>query len=165
MSTNQDRQAVLPANADSENVTRRVFVRVAATAAGCGYLGLIGYPVYKYLASPVPYAKANPNANITSINLPDAQKLQPGSALAFIFGDDPALLIHLPNGEWSALSRTCTHAGCTVDYQQTENRIFCQCHGGVYDPADGTNRAGPPPRPLQKYNVVVGKTSVKVSKG
>lgn len=162
MSTDHDRQdAAIP---ESDNVTRRTFVRVAATAAGCGYLGLIGYPVYRYLDSPVPFAKAFPT-NVTSVELTDAQKLPRGSALPFVFGFEPALLIHLPNDEWSALSRTCTHAGCSVNYEAEKDRIFCPCHQGVYNPSTGQNIAGPPPRPLEKFLVVVGETSVKVSKG
>jgi len=166
MSTDQDRPAAPAASAESENVTRRVFVRLAVAAAGCGYVGLVGYPVYSYLASPVPFDKAFPNTNVTSVDLtPDYRKLPLGTAKPFFFGLEPALLIHLPNDEWSALSTTCTHAGCPVSYQKEENRIFCQCHGGVYNPSNGDNIAGPPPKPLQKYKVEVSETSLKVSKG
>ena len=47
-----------------------------------------------------------------------------------------------------AMSATCTHLGCQVQWQAKEKKFRCPCHGGVYA-ADGTVLAGPPPRPLQ----------------
>jgi len=47
-----------------------------------------------------------------------------------------------------AMSATCTHLGCQVQWQSKEKKFRCPCHGGVYA-ADGTVLEGPPPRPLQ----------------
>ena len=42
-----------------------------------------------------------------------------------------------------ALSSTCPHLGCQVQWEPHNNRFFCPCHNGVFDP---TGRAieGPP---------------------
>jgi Rieske Fe-S protein len=47
-----------------------------------------------------------------------------------------------------AMSATCTHLGCQVQWIAKEKKFKCPCHGGVYA-ADGSVLAGPPPRPLQ----------------
>jgi len=47
-----------------------------------------------------------------------------------------------------AMSATCTHLGCQVQWQAKEKKFRCPCHGGVYA-ADGRVLDGPPPRPLQ----------------
>lgn len=47
-----------------------------------------------------------------------------------------------------AMSATCTHLGCQVQWQAKEKKFRCPCHGGVYA-ADGRVLEGPPPRPLQ----------------
>jgi quinol---cytochrome c reductase iron-sulfur subunit, bacillus type len=47
-----------------------------------------------------------------------------------------------------AMSATCTHLGCQVQWQPKEKKFRCPCHGGVYA-ADGSVLEGPPPRPLQ----------------
>jgi rieske iron-sulfur protein len=49
-----------------------------------------------------------------------------------------------------AFSAICTHAGCLVSgWRPQEARLFCPCHGSVYDPAAGARVvAGPAPRPL-----------------
>ncbi len=141
--------------------TRRLFL-AAGSLAGAAYVGALGYPVYRYLASPIEMAAAA--SAVTEVALKDAQKLAPGSALMFKFGPSPAMLIHHADGEWVALGAVCTHLGCTVQYQPAQNRIHCACHGGVYDPRTGANVSGPPPKPLKRFKVRVGDDAVIVSR-
>lgn len=150
-----------PQPASGETATRRGFL-VAAGAAGLCYLGALGYPIYRYLASPAEMAASE--AAVTEVTLKDAQKIPEGSALIFKFGPAPAMLIHHKNGTWVALTAVCTHLGCTVQYEPQLNRIHCACHGGVYDPNTGANVSGPPPRPLRRFKVAVGDTGVQVSR-
>lgn len=42
-----------------------------------------------------------------------------------------------------ALSSTCPHLGCMVNWEPHNNRFFCPCHNGVFDPS-GRATAGPP---------------------
>jgi cytochrome b6-f complex iron-sulfur subunit len=44
-----------------------------------------------------------------------------------------------------AMSAVCTHLGCTVE--ESEGGFRCPCHGSEFG-EDGSNRAGPAPRPL-----------------
>jgi cytochrome b6-f complex iron-sulfur subunit len=148
--------------ADIENTpTRRAFVGIAA-AAGLCYAGAIGYPVYRYLASPAEMAASE--TAVTEITLDKAQDLPVASALMFKFGSSPAMLIHGADDSWVAFSAVCTHLGCTVKFEPDQNRIHCSCHGGVYDPHTGKNVSGPPPKPLKAYKVNVGATNVVVSR-
>jgi cytochrome b6-f complex iron-sulfur subunit len=141
---------------------RRVFVKVALGAAGFCYAAAIGYPVYKYLASPI--EKAEANAAVTEVTLPEAQKLPAGSAMMFKFGSRPCLLIHHADGTWIALSAVCSHLGCTVQYQPAQSRIFCACHGGIYDPKTGANVSGPPPKPLKAYTTTLTEKGILVTR-
>jgi Rieske Fe-S protein len=47
-----------------------------------------------------------------------------------------------------AMSATCTHLGCQVQWDGESRKFKCPCHGGVYA-ADGKVVSGPPPRPLE----------------
>jgi cytochrome b6-f complex iron-sulfur subunit len=141
--------------------SRRGFL-VGAGAAGLCYVAALGYPVYRYLASPAEMAASE--AAVTEITLKDAAKLAAGSALMFKFGHSPAMLIHHRDSSWVALTAVCTHLGCTVQYEPDMNRIHCACHGGVYDPRTGANVSGPPPRPLKLFKVTVGVADVQVSR-
>jgi len=42
-----------------------------------------------------------------------------------------------------ALSSTCPHLGCQVRWEGQNNRFFCPCHNGVFDPS-GVATEGPP---------------------
>jgi cytochrome b6-f complex iron-sulfur subunit len=45
--------------------------------------------------------------------------------------------------DFLALSSTCPHLGCQVHWEPQNNRFFCPCHNGAFDPS-GTATAGPP---------------------
>jgi Rieske Fe-S protein len=49
----------------------------------------------------------------------------------------------------TALSSTCTHLGCRVSWNASEQVLKCPCHGGVFD-RTGAVKAGPPPAPLAR---------------
>ena len=42
-----------------------------------------------------------------------------------------------------ALSSICPHLGCRVHWEASNNRFFCPCHNGVFDP-NGKATGGPP---------------------
>src|SRR5690606_1998296 len=49
-------------------------------------------------------------------------------------------------------SRECTDLRCPVTWDAGSGWFFCPCHGGIFA-TDGTPRAGPPSRPLDRYAV------------
>jgi cytochrome b6-f complex iron-sulfur subunit len=144
-------------------LTRRSFARVAIGGVGLCYAAAVGYPVYRYLKSPV--EKEAQTAAVTEVTVKDAQKMPVGAAMRVTFGIEPCLLIRSAQDKWVALSAKCTHLGCTVAYEADKKRIFCACHGGTYDPETGKNVSGPPPRPLKSFVIKdVNETAVVVSR-
>jgi cytochrome b6-f complex iron-sulfur subunit len=58
-------------------------------------------------------------------------------------------------GEIYALSTTCTHLGCTPNWQEGAQKFKCPCHGsGFY--ISGINFEGPAPRPLERWGIGIG---------
>ncbi len=45
--------------------------------------------------------------------------------------------------EFVALSSTCPHLGCQVRFEAPQQRFFCPCHNGTFDP-EGKATGGPP---------------------
>jgi menaquinol-cytochrome c reductase iron-sulfur subunit len=58
---------------------------------------------------------------------------------------DERVFLVREGARFRALSAVCTHLGCTVD--RAAEGFHCPCHGSRFS-ADGTNLAGPAPRPL-----------------
>src|ERR671913_261984 len=81
-------------------------------------------------------------------------QVAPGSAYKFEDSGNPALLVHLENGDFVAYSAVCTHQACTVAYQ--DGNLACPCHGSTFDPANGASVVtGPATRPLPEIPVKV----------
>ncbi len=45
--------------------------------------------------------------------------------------------------DFIALSSTCPHLGCQVHWEPQNERYFCPCHNGIFDP-QGVGTGGPP---------------------
>jgi Rieske Fe-S protein len=53
-----------------------------------------------------------------------------------------------------AIWNRCAHLGCPVAYSPGGDIYSCPCHGGAYDSL-GRVTAGPPPRPLDRFDVKI----------
>ncbi len=60
-----------------------------------------------------------------------------------------------------AIRPICTHLGCTVDWQSTENRFVCPCHGSQYD-AQGRVLQGPARRSLPIITAIVKQNQIRL---
>lgn len=138
--------------------TRR---RIIEFFLGGGLLASLGsfiYPVLRYL---VPPAVAELGGD--EIVAAKVAELRPNSSKIFRFGNRPGLLILNNDGSYTAMSATCTHLGCTVQYRNDLRQVWCACHNGIYD-LNGRNVSGPPPRPLDKFDVHLRGDEVVVSR-
>ena len=67
-----------------------------------------------------------------------------------------SLLIRLPNGNFVACERSCTHAGVPVNYNAGQQQIVCPAHGAIFDPANGfSHTSGPGNGPLASVTIRV----------
>ncbi len=87
------------------------------------------------------------------------ERFSPGSVTAFPAGK--FYLARLENGGFLALSRECTHLGCTVPWIEDEARFVCPCHSSAYD-IRGDVLSPPAPRALDLYAVRIENRIVKV---
>ncbi len=56
------------------------------------------------------------------------------------------------DGKLFALSTTCTHLGCTPNWQEANKKFKCPCHGSGFH-ITGVNFEGPAPRPLERWGI------------
>lgn len=128
---------------------------------GSGILASIAafvYPAIRYIIPP-PVSESTSRSVVAA----KAGELKNNSGKIFKFGSKPALLVRLADGTYRAFSAVCTHLNCTVQYREDLHEIWCACHNGTYD-LEGRNVSGPPPRPLEMYEVHVQGEDVVVSR-
>lgn len=119
------------------------------TAVGATLLSFV-YPVLRYL---VPPETSEPSLSEFELDL-KASDVRANSGRIVPIGGKPVLLLKNAAGELSALTATCTHLDCTVQYRADRSDVWCACHNGTYD-LKGRNVSGPPPRPLTPLEVYV----------
>jgi cytochrome b6-f complex iron-sulfur subunit len=88
------------------------------------------------------------------------ERFEPGSVTAFPSGK--FYLARLDDGGFLALSRRCTHLGCTVPWDAQENAFVCPCHASSFD-ITGEVLSPPAPRPLDLHPVRIENGVVKVN--
>ena len=71
-----------------------------------------------------------------------------------------AILFKTKDEKVYALSRICTHEGCSVDFDLAENKLICPCHGATYEALDGNIISGPTQKSLKKINVKIDGDNV-----
>ena len=144
---------------EEKTSSRRQFLYQAgagAAIAGIGYQGAVS------LRSLVPNVSYDAPTTVklgAPAVFPDGMKFLPDQRL-FVFRD---------GNTFHAISAVCTHLGCTVRAEalaqpetttvdgaalKVTHRFLCPCHGSKYT-GDGTNVAGPAPRPLAWHRLAV----------
>ena len=131
---------------------RRGFVNLFLGGSVLGAAASLLYPVIRYLIPPRrPEAAAK------------VGELAPNSAKIFKFGSSPAILVDGADGQMHAFTAVCTHLNCTVRYESDTGTLYCPCHNGRFD-LSGNVISGPPPKPLEAYDVTVSGGEIYVSR-
>ena len=80
-----------------------------------------------------------------------ADVARPGQGASGAYAGRGLIMVRGADGVLRAFDAKCTHAGCNVGVKG--DKLFCPCHGGVYD-SEGKNVSGPPPRPLTPLRAI-----------
>jgi len=98
-------------------------------------------------------------ASRTVIEAGPVDQFSLNSVTAFTIGK--FYLCRLDDGGFLAVSRKCTHLGCTVPWLEKEKRFACPCHGSAFD-IRGEVVNAPAPRALDLYPLYIENDMVKV---
>ncbi|MBD2676147.1 MULTISPECIES: ubiquinol-cytochrome c reductase iron-sulfur subunit [Nostoc] len=96
---------------------------------------------------------------------PSAELDKTGQLLAKESPVGPVLIVGTSkSGSLTAVSLTCTHAGCTVGWKTDTKKFVCPCHGSEYA-LDGTVKRGPAKEGLKTFAAKIEGDSVVVKLG
>jgi len=138
--------------------TKRDFLKYVLGTGFTAWIAAVAYPLVAYLKPP-----KQGEVEVSSVKVGPLSGIGKDTGTIVRFGNKPVILLRTAAGELRAFSATCTHLDCTVQYRKDMGMIWCACHNGRYD-LSGRNIAGPPPRPLDEYRVVIQGEDVFLSK-
>jgi cytochrome b6-f complex iron-sulfur subunit len=141
----------------SAEPNRRSFLNILWIVLGCVALAEFIAVVFAFLRPrKLKVQQKTPDSIITAGAV---ESFKPNSVTAFVRGK--FYLARLQDGGFIALSRTCTHLGCTVPWVPEEMRFACPCHGSRFD-ITGNVMDAPAPRPLDIYPISIENKIIKV---
>ena len=139
-------------------ITRRRFINFSLYSSLSTLAAATIYPIVRFIMPP-----KTPQAVQSEVVAAKIGELTPNSAKIFKFGSEPGILILTDEAKYKAFSAICTHLSCTVQYRKDLKHIWCACHNGHFD-LFGKNLSGPPPSPLEEYQVSIVNDDIIVSK-
>ena len=124
-------------------VTRRGYLKILGVLSG----GLAAGNVAVALGA---FERRTEDAEVEMVIADDVAAIPVGGEVRFSYptDNDPAVLLRLDDDLFVAYSAVCTHLACEVLWRPDDRDLFCPCHNGHFDPANGAPTAGPPKRPL-----------------
>lgn len=141
-----------------ESVVRRRLIQIMLGGGIAASIASFLYPALKFMLPP-----RTGELDTGTVVAAKVAEVKLNSGKIFKFGNKPGLLVHTSTGEWKAFSAVCTHLNCTVQFREDQQRIWCACHNGFYD-LNGKNVSGPPPRPLEEFQVHIRGDEVVVTR-
>jgi len=136
-------------------LTRRRFVGAAATVTlvGCGPAAMPTQRLGKV------------DGTMVELELGKVPELATAGGMAAIQPDGlkkPLIVMRLEGEKFRVLSSKCTHLGCTVRWDNEEQRLRCPCHGSRFGD-DGKVLKGPAKTPLREYPSQLAGTMLQIS--
>ena len=169
MDTSLTESSSAPPTETPEEISRRRFFEKLSIALIGLCSAIVGVPLVGFIVAP--FFRKVPEKWITLGKVDDFQigktvsvpVVDPSSLpWAGITAKSAIWLRRKNDTSFIAFSANCTHLGCPVRWLEGAELFMCPCHGGVYY-SDGSVAAGPPPRPLVRYQVRVDNGEVKMS--
>ena len=152
---------------DAKGISRRQMLSRSVAVMGGAIAAGVGVPAIFYVAGP-----AAEDAGVAEwIRLGAASSVEPGKPTLMKANverrsgyltstEEISVFVTTDNGsQFTALSNVCTHLGCRVRWVDEEDGFFCPCHNAVFN-ADGTVASGPPPSPLDEFEVKVEESQI-----
>lgn len=147
---------------DEKRVGRRDFLAIATTAIGGVISAALAIPAVAYVVGPAlqrvgegEWIRLGSTSKI-ELGTPTLFKTKIERRSGWIVNEEEltAYVLTEDGREFIAMSNICTHLGCRVRWIGDQDQFFCPCHNAVFG-KDGAVVSGPPPRPLDRYEVKV----------
>jgi menaquinol-cytochrome c reductase iron-sulfur subunit len=151
-----------------EEITRRRFLEKLCFGLGGVCAAILGIPLVGFVVAPLFRKTTGKWVSVGKITDFEIGKTVNVTIIdpsplpwAGITAKSAVWLRRASDQKFIAFSVNCTHMGCPVRWLAEAELFMCPCHGGVYY-ADGMVAAGPPPKPLIRYDVRTANGQVEI---
>lgn len=154
ISTSKDEMPTQP-------LSRRGFLKYAGLLSFSAAVTTVGVlaPIVAYLWPP----EQGGGTAGGLVAVASTDELPLGQGQVYSVNNKPVLVMHTEDG-YKAVSATCTHLGCIVFWDLGKQVVSCPCHEAYFN-TSGAVISGPPPAPLEEYEVLVERDQIYVEGG
>ena len=157
---------------EKKQLSRREFSSIAIWSIGGLITAAFGIPAVAYIIGPALQNRDTQNwlplgaTSKIELGVPTLFKVKVQRKTGWIVNEDEiSVYVRTDDGRtFTAMSNVCTHLGCRVRWAADRKQFFCPCHNGVFDEA-GNVVSGPPPKPLNQYEVKVENGQLSILGG
>ncbi len=143
---------------DYSLITRRTFLN---TLLNGWLLAFFSGTIYALIKFAFPTLGKEPDFVV--LNADDYMNIPLNSVKPFAWGGKAGLFFRKSDGTVRVMKGVCTHMDCNISYKEKEKKFYCACHEGWYD-EDGKNIKGPPPKPLDLFDIKIEGRKIFVFK-
>jgi menaquinol-cytochrome c reductase iron-sulfur subunit len=154
-----------------EDITRRELLGRGTAVIGALITAGLAIPAIAYIVGPAlreqvaDWIRLGSTAKV-EIGTPTLFKASIERQTGWIQSTDQiAAYVLTDNGrDYVAMSNICTHLACRVRWVADREQFLCPCHNGIFD-KEGNVVSGPPPEPLERYEVQVDNDTIMIKAG
>lgn len=158
-------------SSEDKEINRRDFMKITIAGIGGVIAAAIGIPAIAYIVGPALKEKTADwiklgAVNKVELNTPTLFKTTVQTQTGWVSSEEEfSGYVMTENGQdFIVMSNVCTHLGCRVRWIPDKEGFYCPCHNGVFA-KDGTVVSGPPPRPLDRFEVKIEDGILYVQRG
>ncbi|MEO8737385.1 MAG: ubiquinol-cytochrome c reductase iron-sulfur subunit [Edaphobacter sp.] len=149
---------------------RRSFVMAMFAVSGTVVGALLAVPLFRFATFPLRKTESETEwsdvglvTEFASLTVPVAKTITLERRDAWQTTSSQTAVYVLPakDGVLKILSPICPHLGCSVQWQDAQNKFICPCHAGSFA-ANGERIGGPPPRSMDSLESKVENGTLKV---
>ncbi len=154
---------------DKSKISRRKFLTYVVNGAAGFVTAAIAYPLIGYFLSPAGKKSQNPTIPITRtdripVGVPTFVRFEERMPDAWVITtESEGVWVSTKDGKnFILFDPHCTHLRCPFYWDEQKRVFVCPCHGGEFD-IDGKVLAGPPPRPLDRWQFTIRNGEIETS--
>jgi menaquinol-cytochrome c reductase iron-sulfur subunit len=156
-------------NNGSNKISRRRFLKIVVAGSAGIAAAAIAVPLIDYFLSPAWKQSTNLTLPIVRtdsipIGTPTFIRFEERIPDAWVVTtQSQGLWVVTKDGQnFTVFDPHCTHLNCPYYWDDTQKMFLCPCHGGKFD-IDGRVLAGPPPRPLDRWESFISQGEIEVT--